>query len=517
MNKKIQHIVVLGGGAAGWLSAGLLSAEHPDKQITLIESANIAISGVGEGTWPSMRNTLKRIGIKEIDFLKHCDASFKQGSKFINWRNLNPGENYYHPFMTPQGYLETNLHAYWQQHAAAQKYADALNMQSFICQAGLAPKQVTTPEYAAVTNYGYHLDAGKFASFLKEHCENQLGVCHIVDDVVAVNNDDQGYIRSLTTKQHGDITGDLFIDCSGARGRLIAEHYNSAFINQERTLFNNSAIAAHLPYTNEQQEIASATLSTAQPHGWIWDIGLPSRRGIGYTYCDKYCDEHTAVALLKSYAAQSVGAELAEQLHTRKLNFTPGYRKQFWIKNCIAIGMSQGFIEPLEASALAMVELSLTMLSEQMPQERNHMTLLATRFNQRFSYRWQRVIDFLKLHYILSERDDSQYWLDIKTAASTPPRLAELIKIWQYQPPSRFDFIENEEVFPSASYQYVLYGMGFDTQTNKAKNTFNNPEIGHYFYQQNRKKIAQYLQALPTNRALLKQLFEQTPDQKAHL
>ena len=515
MNKKIQHIVVLGGGAAGWLSAGLLGAEHPDKQITLIESANIAISGVGEGTWPSMRNTLKRIGIKEVDFLKHCDASFKQGSKFINWRNLNPGENYYHPFMTPHGYLETNLHAYWQQHAANQKYADALNMQSFVCQAALAPKQITTPEYAAVTNYGYHLDASKFAEFLKSHCVKQLGVNHIVDDAMAVNNDNDGYICSLTTKLHGEVTGDLFIDCSGARGRLIADHYNSTLINQEHTLFNNSAIAAHLPYANEQQDIASATLSTAQPSGWIWDIGLPSRRGIGYTYCDKYCDEQTAVDTLKSYAAQSVGAELAEQLNTRKLEFTPGYREEFWIKNCIAVGMSQGFIEPLEASALAMVELSLSMLSEQMPQDRNHMALLATRFNQRFSYRWQRVIDFLKLHYILSERDDSQYWLDIKTAASTPPRLAELMEVWQYQPPSRFDFIENEEVFPSASYQYVLYGMGFNTHNNTANNALNNPETGHYFYQQNREKIAQYLQALPKNRALLTQLFEQTPSQKA--
>ncbi|MDQ9090874.1 tryptophan 7-halogenase [Pseudoalteromonas haloplanktis] len=507
MNNKIQHIVVLGGGAAGWLSAGLLSAEHPDKHITLIESAHIAISGVGEGTWPSMRNTLKLIGIKEVDFLKYCDASFKQGSKFINWRNLTPGDNYYHPFMTPAGYLETDLHAYWQHHAASQKYADAINMQSFVCQAGLAPKQASTPEYAAVTNYGYHLDAGKFASFLKNHCENKLGVIHIMDDVVAVNNDNQGYIRSLTTKQHGEIKGDLFIDCSGARARLIAEHYNAAFINQEQTLFNNSAIAAHLPYNNQQQDIASATISTAQSHGWIWDIGLPSRRGIGHTYCDKYCDEHTAVKTLKNYAAQSVGAEAAEQIQTRKLSFTPGYRKHFWIKNCIAVGMSQGFIEPLEASALAMVELSLNMLSEQMPHDRVHMQLLATRFNQRFSYRWQRVIDFLKLHYILSERDDSQYWLDIKSPASIPARLTELLALWQYQPPSRFDLIENEEIFPSASYQYVLYGMGFHSQAATAENAFYNPKAGHYFYQQNRAKIAQCLQALPTNRTLLNQLL----------
>lgn len=507
MDKKIQHIVVLGGGTAGWLSAGLLAAEHPDKRITLIESANIAISGVGEGTWPSMRNTLKRIGIKEIDFLRHCDASFKQGSKFINWRNLNASENYYHPFMTPQGYLETDLHAYWQQYAPAQKFADAINVQSFVCQAALAPKQLNTPEYAAVTNYGYHLDAGKFATFLKNHCIDNLDVCHVIDDVISVKSDQQGYIEFLQTKLHDDIQGDIFIDCSGAHARLIDKHFNIEFIAQDHILFNNSAIAAHLPYADEYQDIASATLSTAQESGWIWDIGLVSRRGIGYTYSSNYCDEQTAINTLKSYAAQSVGKDAADKIQTRTLNFTPGYRKQFWVKNCVAIGMSQGFIEPLEASALAMVELSLNMLSEQMPHNRDHMDLLATRFNNRFAYRWQRVIDFLKLHYILSERDDSPYWRDIKQPCSTPTRLKELMDVWQYQAPSRFDLIENEEVFPSASYQYVLYGIGFHTHCSQVNNAFNNPHAGQYFYQQNREKIAQCLHGLPSNRVLLNELL----------
>ncbi len=512
MNKTIQHIVVLGGGSAGWLSAGLLAAEHPDKKITLIESANIAISGVGEGTWPSMRNTLKRIGIKEVDFLRHCDASFKQGSKFINWRNLTAGENYYHPFMTPSGYLETDLHAYWQQHAASQKYADAVNMQSFVCQAALAPKQLNTPEYAAVTNYGYHLDAGKFATFLNQHCVSNLGVEHIIDDVTSVHNDLDGYIEYLQTSHHGNLCADLFIDCSGSHARLISEHYNTPLITQDHILFNNRAIAAHLPYTEQQQDIASATLSTAQQFGWIWDIGLPSRRGIGYTYSSQYCDEQTAIDTLKQYAAQSIGHDAAAQLQTRTLHFTPGYRAQFWVKNCLAIGMSQGFIEPLEASALAMVELSLNMLSEQMPQSREHMALLATRFNNRFNYRWQRVIDFLKLHYVLSERNDSPYWQDIKAPRSTPARLKELLNLWQYQAPSRFDLIENEEVFPSASYQYVLYGMGFQTQTANSNNAFNNPAVGQYFYQHNREKIAKYLHGLPSNRALLNQLLSNKAD-----
>ncbi|MCQ8880574.1 tryptophan 7-halogenase [Pseudoalteromonas shioyasakiensis] len=505
MSKKINNIVIIGGGAAGWLTAGLLSKEHPDKSITLIESADIGISGVGEGTWPSMRHTLQRIGIKETDFLQQCDASFKQGSKFINWRGKEQADNYYHPFMVPEGYNEYDVHAAWQQLFSEQKYADAMNVQSFVCQATLAPKQLNTPEYAGVTNYGYHLDAHKFAQFLTKHCVNTLNVKRILDNVLHVNNNAQGYIESVTTQNNGVINGDLFIDCSGSQGLLIAKHYQIPFLDQSHILFNNTAVAAQLPYESPSQDIASATLSTAQSAGWIWDIGLPTRRGIGYTFSDKYCDVETAVETLKSYAAQSVGIQQANNIETRTLRFTPGYREVFWHKNCVAIGMSQGFIEPLEASALAMVELSISMLSEQMPVDQVHMQLLRKRFNKRFRYRWKQVINFLKLHYVLSSRDDSSYWYDNHHPKSIPSELQSLLKLWQYQAPSRFDFIENEEIFSSASYQYVLYGMGFKTK--QAKKLDNHTyQMAQKLYQLNRKKIAQYLQKLPTNRLLLEQL-----------
>ncbi len=505
MSKIINNIVIIGGGAAGWLTAGLLAKEHPHLHITLIESADIGISGVGEGTWPSMRNTLQRIGVKETDFLRQCDASFKQGSKFINWRGEQQGDNYYHPFMIPEGYYEYDVHAAWKQLFSQQKYADAMNMQSFICQAALAPKQINTPQYAGVTNYGYHLDAHKFARFLTQHCVNTLNVKHIVDNVICANNDEQGYIKSVSTQHNGAITGDLFIDCSGSQGLLIAKHYQIPFLDQSHILFNNTAVAAQIPYESQSQNIASATLSTAQSAGWIWDIGLPTRRGIGYTFSDKYCDEASAIETLKNYAAQTIGTQQADTIETRTLRFTPGYREIFWHKNCVAIGMSQGFIEPLEASALAMVELSVSMLSEQMPVDQDHMQLLSTRFNKRFKYRWEQVINFLKLHYVLSNRDDNGYWHANRNPNSIPLELQNLLTLWQYQAPSRFDLVENEEIFSSASYQYVLYGMGFETSLT-TKLDGQKCHKAEQLYQLNRNKIAQYLQKLPTNRLLLEQL-----------
>jgi len=507
MKNTVQSIVILGGGSAGWLTASLLAAEHPQLSITLIESPDIPTIGVGEGTWPSMRNTLKRIGIKEIDFLKACDASFKQGSKFINWCSGN-NEHYFHPFMVPQGYTQTNLHYSWQQLAPELSFADAVNVQSYVCEKGLAPKQAQTPEYAAVTNYGYHLDAGKFATLLQKHSTNNLNVTHILDNMVAVDTDDKNYITALETATHGRIAGDLFIDCSGSSALLIEKHYQSKLISQDHILFNNSALATQVPYSDETQDIASTTNSTAQSSGWIWDIGLSSRRGVGYTYSDKHISDQKAELELKQYLEQSIGAERTAALSFRKLSFTPGYRDKFWVKNCVAVGMSSGFIEPLEASALALIELSISSISEQMPQNRVHMTILANNYNERFTYRWQRVIEFLKLHYVLSKREDSQYWQDNHLESSIPTRLSTLLKLWQYQPPSRYDLIQNEEIFPSASYQYVLYGMDYNTQSPPHESQLENTQAGNYFFQANRRKVDQLLNGLPKNRELINALIK---------
>lgn len=507
MNTKINHIVVVGGGSAGWLTAGLLAAEHGQQlKITLIESPHINTLGVGEGTWPSMRNTLQRIGIEELDFLTACDASYKQGSKFVNWNNGQKGDFYYHPFMSPKGYEHVNLHNLWKSQAPLKSFASVINNQSDICQAGLAPKQLATPPYASVTNYGYHLDATKFAQLLTAHCTTKLGVNHIQDHIVNINNDADGYIQSVDIESGQTITGDLFIDCSGLTGLLIGKHYGIETISQKHILFNDSALAVQVQYENNDSPIESATLSTAVDNGWIWDIGLPSRRGTGHVYSSQYQTDEQAKKTLTEYLSQTIGVEKAQALSFRKISFEPAYREKFWHKNVVAVGMSAGFIEPLEASALALVELSISMLSEQIPRNREHMAIIEARFNQRFEYRWQRIIEFLKLHYVISKRT-GKYWDAHKEQNSIPSRLQELLTLWQYQPPSRYDLPEQEEIFPSVSYQYVLYGMSFNTETTPLTQEMLN--IGKQLLLQNTQKITQCLNGLPTNRALIQSLIMQ--------
>jgi len=513
MEKVIKHIVIVGGGSAGWLSAGTIAAEHLTDscngiKVTLIESLQVNTIGVGEGTWPSMRNTLQRIGIEESEFMHACDASFKQGSKFINWRNDNETEFYYHPFMSPQGYEHQDLHHAWQTIAPQRPFFDAINHQSQVCLAGLAPKQPATPPYAAVTNYGYHLDALKFAQLLQRHCTTKLKVNHVVAHVTDIINDQDGYIREIMTDK-GPISGDLFIDCSGSTSLLLGKHYGIEFISQKHILFNDSALAIQVPYDDANAPIESTTLSTAQSAGWVWDIALPTRRGIGYTYSSAHISDEDALQQLKDYLTPSIGAAQAAVITPRKLSFEPGYRAKFWHKNCVAIGMSSGFIEPLEASALAMVELSTAMISEQMPRNRVHMSIIAKRFNQRFSYRWARVIEFLKLHYVISQRQNSTYWRDNRKIESVPQRLQELLELWREQPPSRYDFVQHQEIFPSASYQYVLYGMDFKTRLPISDTQSNRGDIAQKLVSNNQQQITQCLAGLPTNRELLAHLTKE--------
>jgi 2-polyprenyl-6-methoxyphenol hydroxylase-like FAD-dependent oxidoreductase len=504
MENAVKKLLILGGGSAGWLTAGIIAAEHGQNlDITLVESPDVPTIGVGEGTWPSMRDTLRKIGVSESDFIAQCDASYKQGSKFIGWKSGDQADYYYHPFSLPHGFFDVNCIPAWQDLAHDLAFADAVSAQPHVCEQGLAPKQSGTPDYAAVVNYAYHLDAAKFGVFLQQHCTKKLGVKHIVDHVSEVRASDDGYIESLGTAKHGSLEADLFIDCSGGASMLLGKHYQEPFVSRQSVLFNDRALAVQVPYADPNQAIASVTLSTAQRAGWIWDIGLPTRRGVGYVYSSAHSSDEQAEQDLRAYLAPGIGKKKAEAAEFRQLKINPGHRASFWRKNCVAVGMSAGFIEPLEASALALVELSAALIRDSMPANRSLMDIAARRFNERFQYRWDRVIDFLKLHYVLSHRQDSDYWRDHRSATTIPQRLQELLELWQYQSPSRLDFVQTEEIFPAASYQYVLYGMGFETENLGTTRRSADLPLAQRYFDENKVQTQRLLKGLPSNRELL--------------
>ncbi|MDG6745840.1 tryptophan 7-halogenase, partial [Staphylococcus aureus] len=217
------------------------------------------IIGVGEGTWPTMRNTLAKVGITESDFIRSCDAAFKQGARFVGWTDGTPQDGYYHPLNPPAGATEIDMAPHWQHRPEgdAAVFADWVDYQAMLCDAGLAPKTIVMPEYAGHANYAYHLDAGKFADFLRRHCCETLGVRHVLADVEEVLLSEQGDIRAVRTAQAGEVTGDLFVDCTGFRSLLLGEAMEVPFKPLGDVLFCDTALAIQVPYDDPEAPIAS--------------------------------------------------------------------------------------------------------------------------------------------------------------------------------------------------------------------------------------------------------------------
>ncbi len=510
----MQHVVIVGGGTAGWLAACRIAAavdrDGPDPvSVTLVESSDVPTIGVGEGTWPTMRRTLARIGIGEADFLRACDASFKHGSRFLGWRDGS--DAYFHPFMAPVEGTGRTLLAAWQQEPSA-SFADTVSAQPQVAVRDLAPRQPGMPDYAGAVNYGYHLDAGKFADLLRRHGTERLGVRHVRDHVDSVQMAETGDIAAVVTRANGAVPGDLFLDCSGHAALLIGDRCGVPFIDRSDVLFNDRALAVQVPVAAGSR-IAAQTDATAHGAGWIWDIGLPSRRGVGCVYSSAHLTDSAAEQTLSAYLQRTAPDVDPAALSFRQLAFRSGHRARFWERNCLAVGLSAGFLEPLEASAIVMVELSIDALIDNFPVARASMPLHARRFNTLQRYRWDRIVEFLKLHYVPSMRDEP-YWRDHRAGVSIPDRLADLLALWREQPPSPQDFGAAEEIFPAASHQYVLYGMGWPLPGHAAMRAEDHGDVAQRIAQA-AARTRSLIASLPTVRAYLDSLHRQVAPRTA--
>jgi tryptophan halogenase len=500
MSDPIKKIIIVGGGAAGWLSAALLAKQFESKtasiSITLIESSDIPTVGVGEGTWPTMRNTLRKIGLDENVFLRECNASFKQGNQFVGWCNGQKNDKFYHPFSAPQAHGKFDLSPYWLQNSK-QSFASSVCFQPQLCDLNLAPKNITDKQFQGQANYGYHLDAGKFGQLIKRHAIDNLGVTHVIGTVEQVKLDKHGNIEQIELKDNENILGDFFIDCTGFSSLLLGQALDVPFIKKSDCLLADRALAVQLPYDHEESPVASHTKSIAQESGWIWDVGLSNRRGVGYVYASEYATTAQAKQTLADY----IGIE-SDKLNVKEIEFTAGHREKFWHKNCVAIGLSAGFLEPLEAAALMLIEISVDQVAQQLPGCKSLLPIVAKRFNCDMTIRWQKIIDFLKLHYVLSKRDEP-FWKAMRAKSSIPSHLSEQLKLWKYQPPNEHDFTSAVETFPAASYLYVLYGMDFQTDLSERDHLVSKPQIADKLFHLNNQATVQLCQRLPDHRALL--------------
>ncbi len=501
----INKILIAGGGTAGWMTAVNLAKaigvnSKTSLQITLVESSDVPTVGVGEGTFPSIKTTLNNMGIGEAEFVKACDATFKQGIRFNNWAknpDLHP-EDYYQHLFDPSHQMrgQFSLAPYWAQGGNGEvSYSESVTLQHANCERALGPKVSGDQAYFGGFQYAYHLDAGKLASFLKSKAI-ALGVEHIVGTIESVQQSITGDITSVTLMNDKTIEADLFIDCTGFAALLIGKTLGEDVMPVDDTLFVDRAMTVQLPYSHDHAPIPSTTISTAHEAGWTWDIGLRHRRGIGYVYSSSHSSDERAAEVLRNYLQTTDDADF---------NIIPmktGYRKQAWVKNCVAIGLSGGFLEPLEATGVIFIEAALRLLTQYFPRAGN-MDVLARHFNEALDVRYQNAISFLKLHYCISQRKDNDFWTDNRVLSSIPESLQQKLTIWQHRFPHRFDFNLGHETFGVDSHSYVLLGMGFKPDIMSSLSAFPHKEMARRHFKLLRNATNEATSAMMSHRNLI--------------
>ncbi len=457
-----MRVLIVGGGSAGWITAAYLDANlngvgGPARskfaEITLIESDAIGRIGVGEATVPTIRRTLAQIGVAEQEFLRAADATFKHAIRFEDW--AAPGHVYYHPFdrVNPTGFGTGGL--MWLSSDRAAPFATTVSVQPFVAEAGLAPKTVQHKDYEGAITYAYHMDAEKFADYLRDLCKSR-GVTHVVDDVVQVDKTGPEHIAAVETKTGLRLEADLFIDCSGFARVLIGKALQVPFESYGDWLLCDRAVTLRVPNAlRPASEIRPYTTSRALSAGWMWDIGLQERRGTGYVYSSQFISDDEAEAELRAQEGSH-----ADELPARRLRFQSGKVTAPWTGNCVAIGLSAGFLEPLESTGLFLVEEGVGYLCEMFPRF-GPMGSASTFYNEKMRTRYEECVDFINLHYVLSPRRDTPFWRAATAPERVTPRLRDLLDLWDVKPPSRLDFTDTSQLFAHTNYEYVLYGMGW--------------------------------------------------------
>lgn len=450
--EPIDHIVIVGGGTAGWMAAAALSRLRKGRKlsVTVVESEAIGTVGVGEATIPPFVEFNQMLEISEPEMLAAAQGSFKLGIQFENWGKL--GDRYIHPFGA-YGYQMGGIafHQVWRRfrEAGDKRPIQVFNLETMAAHFGrFARTQDFAREDLPTVNYAYHLDAGRYAGFLRAYAE-QRGVVRRegrIEDVML--DPESGFVTGVKLESGEALFGQLFVDCSGFRGLLIEQALQTGYEDWSRWLPCNRAVA--LPCVREDgSQPPPYTRATAHSAGWQWQVPLQHRNGNGHVYCDAFMSADEAHRILVSNIAGKPGAE------PNHLRFVTGRRKKFWNRNVVALGLAAGFMEPLESTSIHLINTGINKLIALLSLEGITQTQ-EDAFNRLTIKEYIRIRDFLVLHYNATTRDDSEFWNYCRTM-SVPDTLTEKVELFRMNGQI---FREEDELFTETSWAAVMMGQG---------------------------------------------------------
>jgi tryptophan halogenase len=467
-DNRIRSVLIVGGGTAGWLTAAFLKRALADVRITVVESSAVPRIGVGEATIPSLRSTMEFIGVDEAEWMRACNATFKSGILFQGWRvgPSDPNDTFYHPFfprpnplLRPFGanHMQMPTEGISTVHCWMSRVAEG-KKERYDYLASVIPRLCDEKRFGPALRagemdlrYGYHIDAARLAVFLRD-LSKARGVAHVVDDVTDARLDAEGNIAGVQTKQHGELTADLFIDCTGFRSLLLGKAMGEPFLSDHGFLPCDSAVALQPPHDPERDEIRPYTIAEAMSAGWTWHIPLYHREGIGYVYSSRFQNADQAEHELRT----SLGPR-GRDVPANHIRMRVGRTRRLWVKNCIGIGLSAMFIEPLESTSIFMTEFQLSHLVSLFP-DRTFPAAFQDRYNEMMTQVYEQIRDFIVMHYCTTQREDTAFWRAVKHELPIPESLRN--KLESYKAGLSPTDYRGFHIFLDHNWAAVLSGMG---------------------------------------------------------
>lgn len=486
MTEKGMRVVIVGGGSAGWMTASYLAkALSGIASITLVESENIRTIGVGEATFSTIKLFFDFLGLREHDWMPRASATYKLAIRYENWTQA--GGHFYHPFQRLESACGMNAAEWWLKlHPGGEPFDYACFTVPMLCDASRSPKYLNGTVYDEkvrdlfpvslsrpslmgalerdVPNvfisghhvqypYAYHFNAAELAVFLQGFAVER-GVVRVIDDVVEVPLREDGSIAGVRTKEHGFIEGDLFVDCTGFRGRLINEALGEPFISFGKNLPNDRAVAIQVPRDVEKDGMRPYTTAHAHSAGWSWNIPLYGRDGTGYVYSSSFLSPDEAELEIRDFLGPA-----AKDCNANHIKMRVGRCRNSWVKNCVAIGLSSGFVEPLESTGIFFVQNAIEELVNHFPNSPMLDENMLRSYNKIVAECIDGVREFLILHFVASDRVDSAFWRATKQVA-LPDALIERLAIWKARLPGDRNIYQPFHGFEPYSWAVILLGMG---------------------------------------------------------